>query len=286
MACEPCVAGRGSIRTQSSARLVPPCHGPCPTPLSSSRGSFHPLRRACFERRTGVARTMDLRDAAGRKRSCVVYAQGWNPPTVSDTKAKFYQGYRKPVPSIYNTVVQELLVQQHLIRYNKNYRYDPVFGLGFVSTFDQVLDGLPVEEQTNVFDAYIRALDEDPNKYRGDAQRLETWAKGLGSSEGLVPNASGDDIQRELAGIAAAGKEGKFFYSKFFAIGLFRLLELTGAKDPKALEALVTALNVPASAVNRDLLTYKNVLSKLAAAKELMREVFERGEAENTGAGS
>lgn len=55
-----------------------------------------------------------------------------------------------------------------------------------------------------------------------------------------------------------------------------RLLELTGAKDPKALEALVTALNVSPSAVNRDLLTYKNVLSKLAAAKELLREVFER----------
>lgn len=59
-------------------------------------------------------------------------------------------------------------------------------------------------------------------------------------------------------------------------MGCSRLLELTGAKDPKALEALVTALNVPASAVNRDLLTYKTILSKLAAAKELMREVFER----------
>ncbi len=103
-----------------------------------------------------------------------------------------------------------------------------VFGLGFVSTFDQVLDGLPVDEQTNVFDAYVRALDEDPNKYRGDAQRLEAWAKGLGSPEGLMPNESGDDTQRELAGIAAAGKEEKFFYSKFFAIGLFRCVLSAG----------------------------------------------------------
>lgn len=46
-------------------------------------------------------------------------------------------------------------------------------------------------------------------------------------------------------------------YTKFLAIGLFRLLELGGAKDPKALEGLVTALNVRTSAVNRDLLTYK-----------------------------
>lgn len=30
------------------------------------------------------------------------------------------------MPSIYNTVIQELLVQQHLIRYNKKYQYDEV----------------------------------------------------------------------------------------------------------------------------------------------------------------
>lgn len=38
---------------------------------------------------------------------------------------------------------------------------------------------------------------------------------------------------------------------------LRRLLELSGAKDPKALETLVKSLNVRLAAVNRDLLTYK-----------------------------
>ena len=53
-------------------------------------------------------------------------AGGWNPPTVSDTKAKFYSKYKKPLPAVYNTVIQELLVQQHILRYNKNYSYDVV----------------------------------------------------------------------------------------------------------------------------------------------------------------
>ena len=73
-----------------------------------------------------------------------------------------------------------------------------------------------------------------------------------------------------LAGIAARSKEDNFLYSKFFAIGLFRLLELTGAKDPKALGSLVEAMHLRKEAVNRDLLTYKNVLSKLSAAKEVI----------------
>ena len=50
----------------------------------------------------------------------------WNPPTVADTKRKFYEAFRKPVPGIYNNIIQELLVQQHLMRWNKKYTYDEV----------------------------------------------------------------------------------------------------------------------------------------------------------------
>lgn len=50
----------------------------------------------------------------------------WNPPTVADTKKKFYETFRRPVPAIYNAIIQELLVQQHIMRYNKDYSYDAV----------------------------------------------------------------------------------------------------------------------------------------------------------------
>lgn len=76
-------------------------------------------------------------------------------------------------------------------------------------------------------------------------------------------------IQQLLSGIAKRAKEGDFLYSKFFAIGLFRLLELTGAKDPQALGSLVKAMNIRQEGVNRDLMTYKGILSKLSAAKEV-----------------
>lgn len=50
----------------------------------------------------------------------------WIPPTVSDTKQAFYENFKKPVPPVYNTVIQELLVQQHLLRWNSTYQYDEV----------------------------------------------------------------------------------------------------------------------------------------------------------------
>lgn len=49
---------------------------------------------------------------------------------MTDTKRKFLDSYKRPIPAIYNTVVQELLVQQHFIRYNVNYKYNQVRARG------------------------------------------------------------------------------------------------------------------------------------------------------------
>lgn len=75
--------------------------------------------------------------------------------------------YKRPIPSVYNTVLQELIVQQHLMRYKKTYRYDAVFALGFVTVYDQLMEGYPSDEDRDaIFQAYINALKEDPQQYR------------------------------------------------------------------------------------------------------------------------
>lgn len=88
-------------------------------------------------------------------------------PTVCETKLNFLKAYKKLVPSIYNTVLQELIVQQHLMRYKSTYRYDPVFALGFVTVYDQLMEGYPSDEdRETIFKAYIKALNENPDQYR------------------------------------------------------------------------------------------------------------------------
>jgi hypothetical protein len=47
-----------------------------------------------------------------------------------------------------------------------------VFGLGFVSVFDQVLEGLPPGDKGPLFDAYLSALDETPQQFREARTRL------------------------------------------------------------------------------------------------------------------
>jgi hypothetical protein len=147
-----------------------------------------------------------------------------------------------------------------------------------MAVLDQILEGLPAGEREGVEAAYLGALGEDVGTYRADASALEGWARGLGgdTSALLRPDAASGAGGAALAGLAERAAGGKVYYSKFTAVGLFRLLELAGAKDPKALEGLVSAAGLPQASVTRDLNAYKAVLSKLAGAKELMREMLER----------
>lgn len=203
-------------------------------------------------------------------------AGSFKPVTVSETKRKFLDAYKRPISSMYNTVLQELLVQMHFIRYNINYEYNEIYALGVVSVFEQIMESVSEDERTKIFNAYITALGENPETYRSDAVKIEQIAGSLTGPEALTADASGSELQKALARVSERSASNAFNYNKFFAIGLFRLLELTGAKEPSALERLVKAVGVKPEAVNRDLMLYKGVLSKLAAAKELMREFLER----------
>ncbi|KAL3647152.1 Protein THYLAKOID FORMATION 1, chloroplastic [Castilleja foliolosa] len=199
-------------------------------------------------------------------------------PTVHETKLNFLKAYKRPIPSIYNTVLQELIVQQHLMRYKRSYRYDPLFALGFVTVYDQLMDGYPRnEDREAIFKAYIEALNEDPAQYRADAQKLEEWARSQ-SANSLVDFKSREgeveDILKDIS--ERAGSKESFSYSRFFAVGLFRLLELANATEPTILDKLCAALNVNKKSVDRDLDVYRNLLSKLVQAKELLKEYVDR----------
>ena len=86
---------------------------------------------------------------------------------------------------------------------------------------------------------------------RHEKERSEAQQRHLSRSNGICRTAkarvaqqrhelSQMQVQKVLAGIKDRAENSKFFYTRFFAIGLFRLLELTSARDPKALETLVS----------------------------------------------
>lgn len=209
---------------------------------------------------------------AGAARAVAVVAQAApaQSPTVADTKAAFMKAYPYPIPAIWGTVLQELLVQHHLYRYHHNYAYSQLGALGLVSVYDQVMEGMPVEgAKETLFSAFLTATTEDPATYRADTEALIAAAGEAGGVDGLLE-------MEALSALKAQADAGSLLYTKWHAIGLFRLLEVAGATEPEALKKLVEASGVTLSKVNGDLGMYKGILSKLQAARELMAEVLAR----------
>ena len=110
-----------------------------------------------------------------------------------------------------------------------------IFALGFVSAFDQILEGFDAPSKDDIFSAYLKSLDEDPSRFRNDATRLEGACQEVnGNLDDLLSqeNSNSNLLKSSLTGIAENAKNGEFYYTKFFAIGLFRVLELTGDTAP------------------------------------------------------
>ncbi|KHN27780.1 Protein THYLAKOID FORMATION1, chloroplastic, partial [Glycine soja] len=70
--------------------------------------------------------------------------------------------------------------------------------------------------------------------------------------------------------------EGEFSYSRFFAVGLFRLVELENATEPTILDKLCVALNINKRSVDWDLDVYCILHSELLQVKELLKEYIDK----------
>lgn len=76
--------------------------------------------------------------------------------------------------------------------------------------------------------------------YRKDAQKLEEWARAQNPTSLVEFSSKEGEVEGILKDIAErAGGKGNFSYSRFFAVGLFRLLELANATEPTILEKVI-----------------------------------------------
>ncbi len=206
--------------------------------------------------------------------------------TVSETKRAFYNIHTRPVNSIYRRVVEELMVEMHLLSVNVDFQYDPIYALGVVTAFDRLMAGYrPETDKESIFNALVQAQQEDPKKYRQAAQQLEELGKTVSVetlttwAEQAVLHGEGSELQHQFHVIA---NHPKFKYSRLFAIGLYRLLELVNTEAvegkearEKALSAIATGLNLSQEKLLKDVEMYRSNIDKMIQAQKLMEEMTE-----------
>ena len=203
--------------------------------------------------------------------------------TVSDTKKAFYNSHTRPINSIYNRVVEELLVEMHLISVNVNYSYNPFYALGIVTAFDRFMEGYsPEQDKVSIFNALIQAQEEEPDKYRADAKGLEDLA-GQMSGQDLLSwiclSAHRDDAQHLQDNLRAISDSDKFKYNRLFAIGLFTLLEIANTDLVKeeqqrtgAIKEISQALKLPEEKLLKDIDMYRSNVERIIQARNAMED--------------
>jgi photosystem II biogenesis protein Psp29 len=207
-----------------------------------------------------------------------------NVRTVSDTKRDFYNHHTRPINSIYRRVVEELMVEMHLLSVNIDFHYDPIYAFGVVTAFNRLMQGYrPERDMESIFTALCQAVGDDPQQYQQDAERLTAMAK-LSGQEILSwfnDPTPVDGVEGLHETIASIKDNPKFKYSRLFAIGLYTLIEQS---DPKLLEdekkvgevfkQVSQSLNLPEEKLLKDLELYRSNLEKVAQAQSAIEDII------------
>jgi photosystem II biogenesis protein Psp29 len=209
-----------------------------------------------------------------------------NLSTVSDTKRNFYSQHTRPINSIYRRVVEELMVEMHLLSTNVDFAYDPIYALGVVSSFDRFMTSYrPEADKQSIFVALCQSMGGNAQQYRTDAAAVQEFTRSMQGQDivNWLANPATEDMGSQLAKtLGSIASNPKFKYSRLFGIGLFTILEQAAPdllKDEKKREAAILqiaeSLNLPTDKVQKDLDTYRSNLDKLVQMEAVMADLAE-----------
>ncbi len=209
-----------------------------------------------------------------------------NQSTVSDTKRNFYSQHTRPINSIYRRVVEELMVEMHLLSTNVDFEYNPVYALGVVSSFNRFMASYrPDVDKQSIFVALCESMGGNAQQYRTDAAGVEEFAKSMQEQDivNWLAHPTNEGMGAQLAStLGSIASNPKFKYSRLFGIGLFTILEVAAPdllKDEKKRQAAVLqigeAMHLPTDKVQKDLDTYRSNLDKLVQMEAVMSDLAE-----------
>ena len=205
-------------------------------------------------------------------------------PTVSDTKRAFYNHHARPITSVYRRVVEELMVEMHLLRVNGDFVYDPIYALGIVTTFDRFMDGYqPEADKASIFNALCQANEGSVEQYRQDAQALLDSVADLSLDDlkTVLLERSGDRAVPLKDALVSIAERHRFKYSRAFAIGLYTLVaqvseELLKDKDKlmDLFRSVADSLSISFDKLQKDVELYRSNLDKMVQAKAVMADIL------------
>ena len=187
--------------------------------------------------------------------------------TISDSKSDFHKEFPYVIPPIYRKLVDELLVELHLLSHQKNFKENSIFATGLKEIFSKFTSGYkPSEHITKLFDAICNCNGFNPTEINSSSEQLVSSAKSF-TKEELITHLS--QLNND--------KKGNDYYSRIKAIGIFKLVsEMPSFKDVKdddinkEINNISELLGYQYERVEKDINMYKSNIEKMKQALEII----------------
>ena len=219
--------------------------------------------------------------------------------TVADSKRAFHTAFPHVIAPLYRRLVDELLVELHLLSHQQGFQADGLFAVGLTQVFDSFSQGYRPEQQREpLFNALCAA-----NGFEGPALRTQAEQARSGVGHHSLDEVKvwlsnrGEGAPAPIAGLLQGVVRPDFHYSRLVAVGLLSLLQSAQGADalePQALRSAAheigEAMGLIKDRVDKDLSLYAGNIEKMSQAVELMEETVaaerrrrERAEQERLG---
>jgi len=153
--------------------------------------------------------------------------------TVGEAFAAFTEEYGFQVNALYKNMVTDIVGTTHLTTVSARFKRDAIWSMGILAALDLLLKNYP-EAGANgrIISTLFKSCNLDEDAIRSDAKMIEEWVTGKTKEEIAAALKNGDDSPIGL--IAADIKKDEFWmYSRYFGIGMVRIMEIVGVEMDK-----------------------------------------------------
>jgi len=187
--------------------------------------------------------------------------------TVSDSKKLFHEKFPYVIPGLYKKIVDEMLVELNLLNHQSEFNQDYLFCFGLTETFKELMKGYKPEKHLEVlFNSLCSSTNFEAEKIKDASIKLQREFK----------DKSSNDILNNLKEKTKA----KLYPSRILNLGIYILIsnskdfkEENDSEMKKLIFNIFENLNLSVSKAEKDIGIYKNSLSKMEQAKELIQEL-------------
>ena len=187
--------------------------------------------------------------------------------SVSDSKKLFHEQFPYVIPGLYKKIVDETLVEQNLLNHQNEFTRDNLFCVGLTETFKELTKGYKPEKHLNLL-------------FESLCISTNFKAKEIKETSNISQKEFSDKSLKDILNLLKERSNSQLYPSRILKLGTYFLISNSqDFKEKKEIEInkmiseIFEKLSLSPTKAEKDIGIYKNSISKMEQAKELIEEL-------------